>query len=217
MKNIAVFSCITGGYENPKEGQPFDKADFVLFTDDMSAETSWQKRQAVDLYKDPRRNARHHKLLPHLYLPEYNYHIWMDGCVRMKCDPQVLVDELGDADILTCTHPDRNTLAAEAIECISKKRDHPQTIADHLGRIVGDGFPDDIGLAETRMMIRRNNKAVRKFNREWFYQLATGSLRDQMSFNYVVWKTGVKVKYMPAINRGNEWFENIPHQKTTYG
>jgi hypothetical protein len=217
MKSTVVFTCVTGGYELPKEGQPFNEADFVLFTDDMSLETSWQKRQAVDLYKDPRRVARHHKLLPHLYLPEYEFHIWMDGCVCMLCPVAKLIEELGDNDILTFTHPDRKTLADEAIECIQKKRDNPQIIADHLGRIVSDGFPDNIGLAETRVLIRKNNKEVRKFNREWFYQLATGSLRDQMSFNYVVWKTGVKVKYMPAINRGNEWFENIPHVKTTYG
>lgn len=218
MKRVAVYSCITGGYDSPRENQPFFEADFTLFTDNPPEESKWTIRPATNLFQDSRRNARYHKLLSHLFFPEYDYTIWIDGRIEILCKIDKLIEQLGDNDILTCYHPERKNAYDESVECARRILDDPETVSDHMARMRADGFPDQSGLAETKIVVRRNNDAVTRFNREWFYQLMTGSLRDQLSFNYAVWKTGVKVVYMNPLTAGNTDFAQIKHLgKREYG
>ena len=51
-----------------------------------------------------------------------------------------------------------------------------------------EGFPKHFGLNETNVIIRRKNESVRKVMDLWEDFLRKYSHRDQMSFNYVLWK-----------------------------
>jgi hypothetical protein len=210
MKKIAVYTCITGDYESKLDQQNYEGADFYFYTDkELTEQEHWIERSATTLFTDPRRNARYHKLLSHEMFPEYDFTIWLDGSVVLKTPAQTLIDELGDADILTSFHPIRKTVREEAEECKRLHLDIPGKIETHVQKMLDDWFLDDFGLAETKVVVRRNNDEVKKFNKIWFYSLVTGSLRDQLTFPYVVWKTGIKVKYMPPISQQPERFEFI--------
>jgi hypothetical protein len=217
MNNIAVYSCITGGYEEIKNDHVWDGADFYFFTDKPVEGENWNFRKATTLFSDPRRNARYHKILSHLMFPEYEYTVWIDGAVTLKVPVQYLIDRMGKMDLLTFKHPDRKTVREEAEECIRLKRDYPDIINSTIKRLTDENFNiDKPKLAETRVVVRKNNEKVKEFNEEWFYRLTTGSLRDQLTFNFAAWKTGLHVRYMPAISRGNTWFEKGYHERDAY-
>jgi len=210
MNKICVYSCITNEYELRLNEQNFENADFYFFTDkEATATKPWREKKAVNLFTDPRRNARYHKLLSHEMFPEYDYSIWIDGSVVLKINPQDLVKEMGNADILTSYHPLRTKVVDEAEECKRLFLDIPSVIDTHVQKMFADGFKDNAGLAETKVVVRKNTPLVNEFNMIWFYTLVTGSLRDQLTFPYAVWTTGVKVKYMAPITLQPDKFSYI--------
>ena len=46
------------------------------------------------------------------------------------------------------------------------------------------GYPENNGLCETGIIIRKNTEQVRTFNEDWYVMITLYSLRDQVSFNY---------------------------------
>jgi len=207
---IAVYTCIVGDYDSRLNNQNFEGADYFFFTDgEATGRDPWYEKKATTLFSDPRRNARYHKLLSHEMFPEYDFTIWIDGSVVLKISPKELVEEMGDADILTSYHPNRKTVFDEAEECKRLFLDIPSVIDVHVKKMLDNGFRDDVGLAETKVVVRRNVPSVKKFNSTWFHELVTGSLRDQVSFPYVAWLTEPKIKYMPPITLQPDKFDYI--------
>jgi hypothetical protein len=214
--SIAVYTCITGNYEKVQTNQVFDGADFFLFTSSNYQDSNWKCFGATKMFANPRRNARYHKLLPHVFFPSYDYHIWIDGSVEVKVPVSYMIDRLNsnNSDILTFKHPVRICPYEEAKECIRLKLDDEKTIEYHVNRLKSDNYPENNGLAETKVVIRKNTRNVERFNTTWFCELMTGTLRDQISFNYAAWKTGVKVSYMePIVNGESEWFTYHKHKR----
>ena len=55
-----------------------------------------------------RRNAKIYKILPHLFLPDYDVYVWVDSNHILIKDPKVMCDHLGDHDIMVFKHLERN-------------------------------------------------------------------------------------------------------------
>jgi len=215
MKTIAVYSCITGEYEKPKGNQNFEGADFYLFIDQDNLLTKWHKKKAANLFTDPRRNARYHKLLSHEMFPEYDFTVWIDGSIILKIPADKLVEEMGNADVLVLKHPARNCAYQEAVECLRLCLDFPANLHGAIAFLRSEQYPEENGLAETKIIVRRNNETVKKMNELWFYKVTTGTLRDQVSFNYAAWKTNAKIKYMPPWTE-NPWINYVDHNRIPY-
>ena len=47
---------------------------------------------------------------------------------------------------------------------------------------------NDNQLFETGILMRRNCDSIKRLNELWWKELDTGSVRDQLSFPYVLWK-----------------------------
>jgi len=218
IANIALYSCITNSYEAPKTLEHVEGIDCFLFTDQPHAKipAPWHPLTASSVFADPRRNARFHKICAPLLFTPYDITIWIDGSVVLLAPPSVFLGALGDADVLTFTHPDRDCVYAEAAECTRLNLDYPSTMLSHINRLHAQGFPEHGGLAETKVVACRNTLRTQSFLQAWFTLLSMGSLRDQLSFPEAVQQTGVKVSYMPAISRGNPWFRAVKHVRTQY-
>jgi hypothetical protein len=217
---IVVYTVITGDYEKPKEMEIEDDVDFVLFTDDSGEEIrrTWRVWPVTDLYKNPQRNARHHKTVPHEYFPKYDVWVWLDGSMRLLTPITGLVKQYlaggCGADLVAFRHPDRKCVYEEADECIRLDLDHPDVVWEQMERYRAHGYPMDNGLAETKCVMRRNTAEVVAFNRMWQYEIVNGSTRDQLSFNYVAWRLGIEIGYMPAALYRQEprGFEYVKHR-----
>ena len=171
MVNILLYTAITGNFDKPR-------TDIKVIN--------------TELFKDPRRSARQHKCLtPDFW--QYNYSIWVDGNTSLKVDPQVLIDELGDADILVYKHW-RDCIYDEAA-VLTKAGHNKDIINNQMNKYILEGYPKHNGLACTTYIIRKHNLKVEEFNNMWWSEICRGSERDQLSFNYVAWRTGINIKY----------------------
>jgi hypothetical protein len=112
----------------------------------------------------------------------------MDGNQQLNEDPHKLINTYlsGSTSFATYKHPDRSTLQEELDACIRMKKDHPAVMRTQLARYLHKGYPDDGGLLETTVVLRRNCSTVMSIDADWWIEIANGSLRDQLSLPYVL-------------------------------
>lgn len=194
MKRLAVYTAIFGAKDCFKEPASGD-FDFVLFTDAPPPSTRViVKRYPLLVSHDPIRSARMVKALSHDFLPEYEYTVWVDGSFAVLADVAPLVEQvLKDADLAVHPHPDRDCAYAEAKTVLEYRLDDPDIVASQMAAYRAAGYPDRHGLVATGILFRRNKSPlVASFNEEWWREIVRHSRRDQLSFNYVAWKTGLR-------------------------
>src|SRR5262249_29419090 len=75
-------------------------------------------------------------------------------------------------------------------ECRKLRLDDPARIAAHMQRYRDNGYPVQNGLYTTRIIARWHDRMnVRKMCEVWWKEYLKGSRRDQLSFNYSIWKS----------------------------
>lgn len=201
--SVVVYMAIIGGYDQlilPDE--LVYEWDYVLFTEaELSGLSPFEVRRPVFTDSDTVRTARYHKLNPHLVLKEYAYTIWIDGNVLVKSNSfRELIEEeieLG-TDILMRKHPDRTCTYDEIFKCRELLKDDFGVMSRQLKKYESEGFPKNIGLYETNVILRSNQSIlVKHFNECWWDELSKGSRRDQLSCVYALNKIGLTPELFP--------------------
>ncbi len=199
-EKIAVYTAIIGDYDDLNDPLcvETDLCDYYCFTDNGRLHSDLWKIVPLDyetypqLEKlDPVRKARYIKTHPQLFLKDYRHSIWMDANLQIcKSVPDFVELFLEDAQILTFVHPERNCIYREAEECIAMKKDDESLINRQIERYRKEGYPENNGLVMTNVLYRRHSDAVKAFDDLWWNEIENESRRDQLSFNYVAWKSG---------------------------
>lgn len=218
MTRIVVYTAITDSKDVLREDQVTEGAEFVAFLDPVAPSSVWQTRPACRLFTDPRRNARIHKILAHQYFPTADYSLWMDGPAALQVPVQTLIDEfLWDADICLFEHPERDCVYQEADVCGAWRLDDPGVLCVQAEHYQSQSYPAHGGLYETGLLLRRHTREVEAFNNAWWSELCRHSKRDQISFPYVLAKSGVRVATFPGTIKtkngrpGNPYFDYAEH------
>ena len=198
-KDIVVYTAITGGYDDLKESQAKDGIRFVAFTDRPFKSETWEWQQCHTDFPDANRNAKIHKILPHLYFPDAKYTLWIDGSILLKVPIDLIIESyMKDFDLLVHEHPVRKCAYQEAQTCIEKALDDTNVIRAQVHRYKQDYYPPNNGLVEAGVLLRRHNDMTRTFNETWWEEITNGSKRDQISFNYAANKTGLNFGFFPG-------------------
>jgi hypothetical protein len=218
MSKIVVYTAIGGKYDTLKEPPRglLKEADLVAFCDHTPPPTLWQVRKLCNEFSDPCRNAKLPKIVPHIFFPEAAYSLWVDASVKIERPFPIKqwIDEfLAEHDWATFKHPLRQCIYEEAEACIQQAKDDPDVIRRQMASYRAENYPPNNGLVELTIILRRHTEAVRQLNEAWFREIRKNSRRDQLSFNYVAHKTGLKVGYIPeSFRRGRDrWFHVQPH------
>jgi hypothetical protein len=219
MDGLVVFTAITGKFNNvlrePLWREGVRPVHFVCFSDFLAAAPApWHLLPPVWEHENPRRTARWHKVMVHELFPDAEYWLWADGNQQLAADPWSLVDQFlpEGTDIATYKHPLRKCVHEELNACVKLKKDKPQLMRAQVTSYQQEGYPKNNGMCETTVMLRRNTEAVREFNEVWWRQIRDGSLRDQLSFNYAVWKTGLKYGHLPGRRDKPKHFKYYAHR-----
>lgn len=225
--NILIYTSITNNHDNLKLQPTFkeDKDVSIQYTAYLDKETTvlavksdavvqWGIRNAVDKFKDPKRNCQVHKVLSHLYTFDFEYSIWIDGSVLLKAPITKLIEDniMGSADIALLKHSERDCIYQEAKDCIEFKLDSPEVIDEQMNKYTQTGFPENFGLSETPAIIRRNTRNVMAFNNLWWAILTRYSKRDQLSFDFVRWTLAMPVNYIEGNIHDNKYFSIAKHE-----
>jgi hypothetical protein len=163
------------------------------------------------MFDDPTRDAKIYKVLPHLYFPEAACTLWMDGKMEIAAPVDRLMDYMGDADIVAFNHPLRCCLYQEACQCIHRKLDDREIIYRQVQRYTCEGFPENWGLVDCAVLLRRHSARMTRFSEMWWEEISRGSRRDQLSFMYCIWKCGLKVRLFPAFTHNSSIFNMHSH------
>lgn len=224
MKNVVVYSCVTGHYDNVDNTllASLPKLDcdasFVLFSDTASRiemKNSWQILPLHFKHKlCQRRTARWHKVNSHALFPYADITVWIDGSQKFK--PIRLFADLIEPnlqhDIATFKHPIRNCVYQELKACIKYRKDNEILMQQQVEKYRTEGYPPHNGMVETACVLRRNTSEVAVFNKAWWSELDKHSFRDQLSFNYVARKTDIAYSTITGHRESSPYFEFISHK-----
>lgn len=167
------------------------------------------------LFLDERRTARQYKILSHQYINK-DYSLWIDGNIDLKIPeaellPMLIEKYLKDTDIATMIHPTRDCVYQEAETCKELKLDLPEVIDEQMKKYREEGYPEHNGMVASTFILRRHTPKIKALNNYWWSELCRHSKRDQLSFNYVCWKLGIKYNLFDGQWQDNPYFKYNKH------
>lgn len=193
---VVIYTAISGDYDRLLNYKYISQDfDYICFTNDKIDNPGiWEIRKLEYEKSDQIRNARYCKLFPNLLLPKYEHSIWIDANIDILDDvlektiyKLILQDNL----IAMNVHYNRNCIYQEAEECIRVKKDTSETISKQVSFLRKENYPENHGLFETNIIFRKHKDTkIIKLMEHWWHMICTFSYRDQLSFNYVLWKNG---------------------------
>ena len=232
--NKVIYTAIYGKYDTLKEISVPDGWDCICYTDDSKCGKDskvWEIRvikeplEEKDVVRERSVRAlqtlgsRKMKLLPHRYLEDYEYSVWIDASIALRND---IIKELAGRNIEefpdfgVWQHPDRNCIYAEAKACISMGKDCADIINNQMASYRNHGCPEKLGLTHNGVLMRRHMKEdLISFSEQWWSELVNWSFRDQLSFSYVKnINKGIDVEFLiRPKSEFKKYFSSARHRK----
>ncbi len=191
MREFVVYTVLTGDHSQLNNPFPEGCGDYkkICFTDDTCINANgWTLVKLEKRYLDPMRESRRPKLLPHLFLPEFEWSLYLDNTVRLSRDPFGIYEKykyLG-SNFFCFYHPNRTCLYEEAEKIIQWGIDDEYIVRKQINYYSGLGYPKKNGLIAGGFLFRRHNaNDVIRHAELWYEQVLRFSWRDQLSFNFV--------------------------------
>jgi len=195
MKRV-IYTVIIGGYDQIIEPPAFPDWDYICFTDRKRPSlraafglSKWQSRTFDSEGLDAFRLSRLPKILPHRYLQDYDYSVYIDGNAKLLADPSGPLESMGWPDFAVSEHPYRDTVLEEIQECMRQNKAPLERLEAQREAYLADNIPEGLPLWENNLLLRRH-KAPQLVDlmEAWWVQMNTFSHRDQLSLPYVAWK-----------------------------
>lgn len=219
-KRCVVYTAVTGTYDEPIiPSYVNDDFDYICFTDNPFLKSDfWQIRQLESEDLDSVRSARMYKILPHKYLSDYDYSLWIDTNIEITGDIADYINKYSTNKKLLCiTHELRDCIYDEADACISMKKDSEDTIIRQKMAYKDESYPHHNGLIASGVLFRNHHDGdVIRVMEDWFTQVCNHSYRDQLSFNYACWKNNYEYEESPIYYEKSVYFQRHDHLNEGY-
>ncbi|ASS96791.1 glycosyltransferase domain-containing protein [Peribacillus simplex] len=219
-QKIVVYTAISNNYDSLRLPITESKdIDFICFTDnDHLKSDKWKIIKIEDQNLDPVRLAKKVKVLPHLFLSEYDFSFWVDANFLITHDLNELFNTYLNKEQIACfQHPYRNCIYEEAEACKDLKRDKKSIIEKQMSKYQSLKYPEKNGLISSGGILRQHNDPkIIKLSEDWWKEIVQFSIRDQLSFNYAAWKNKIQYTVINESIENNKYFKIKGHQKTYY-
>jgi hypothetical protein len=197
---LVVYTCITGGYE---ELRPVESREagvrYVCLTDGVVGEPRGWEIRVLDLgFRDPVLSNRFAKMHPHLYFPEHERSVYVDGTFTVRQGVRAIAERaLSTNDFALYQHPFRDCVRAEGSACALAGHAWLWAFVRQLRAYAHEGLPAPSGLYECNILFRRHNSPeVVSLMEKWWIAFLHGVRRDQLSLPYLLWKSGTSVQQL---------------------
>lgn len=222
-EKTAVYTAIFGDYDSLKQPLVVDtQCDYYCISDvkpDNLGVFQWIDAKSIlphDLKGNKLKN-RYCKFLPHLLFKQHNYSIYLDGSILIKDRLWHILRKLGDIGIGVYGHPDCADTYEEVLRLceITGNFFDLELIAKQLKEYNMEGFPYGLGFTENSVLVRNHgNIYCKKIMEMWWNEFLRFPTRDQLSFIYVLWKSGYRLEDITVL--GSTWrniqeFEYLGH------
>ncbi len=214
MKRHALYTAIVGDYDVLLQPTVVDdRFDYILFSDSITEPRVgvWQVRNIPFHCDNLVKKARWVKCHPSELLPEYSSSLWIDASIQIvSSDIYHIYNKLEQsAEIIsTIKHPERHCAYEEMLAVVSRGYERERIVlrwGQHLRR---ERYPRNNGLTETGMIYRKHCQTIDDIDHLWWQCIKQYSQRDQLSFDYCLWKHSIE--YKPLFpNNETVWNSNI--------
>lgn len=194
-EKLVVYTAIFGNYDHLLEPEyKEDDVDYICFTDNIElSSNTWKIVLMERKFDDPVRCAKEFKILPHLFLKDYNNSAWVDGDTKVLGNIRDYYQEQsGSTGISFSLHPDRNCIYEEAEICMFLNKDKNDIIIEQVKKYKEKGYPLNYGLIVGHVIFRKHYfPDIIRLMEKWWSEIQQGSRRDQLSFNYASWQEDI--------------------------
>jgi len=195
MKVAVLTSSFGGSQKIHTPNHRYEDVDYYAYVDRKHECHGWKQIISPSFSLDEkyrgRRDAKIYKILPHLFLPDYDYWIWADPTHEAVIDPKDICSKLGSYDIGLFTHVHRDCAYDEAHEVNKLGYDDPDLLERQLEYYSSCEFPKNYGLYELPVFVRKNTPQIHKLNLKWWELICRYSSRDQISLPFILWQMGL--------------------------
>ena len=194
---MICYTAIFGKYDNLKTPTVVTEGwKYVCFTNNKELKSDfWDIRYIENKNLSNVKAARCIKIRFFDYVKD-DLSIWCDASTQINVDLNEFVKVYHRGNFTTTQHPVRNCVYQEAYACMKLNKDNNEVIHKQMLGYFNEKMPQHFGMIQSGLMIRNRDKEVIAFCTEWFKEVKKHSCRDQLSFNYVLWKTKLIKPYL---------------------
>ena len=210
---IVVYTSVFGNYDKILEPIYKNPAiDYIAITDQALPKNSvWKKLDMSNYIEfkdlDAYHKAKFCKMFPHKLFPNYDFSIWVDGNVQIVADIFPLVLKTNENFMATYKNPLHDDIYTEGRFCVYCDAVSLSAVKKQLSAYKRDGFRRHFGMREFSIIVRaHNNEMCKKLMEQWWEQVNTYTMRDQLSFPYVLWKNHLDINTVQLL--GENWRHN---------
>lgn len=216
-ERMVIYTAIAGDYDNLREPSYVDPyCDYICYTDNYNLKSKiWEIRPLPDWNGDFNRSAKQVKILPHKFLPEYQWSIWVDGAFEIQGNLRALLNTYAlNSYFLSFMHYRRNSVYKEAEILAKAGFDDKNLIAKQIIKYKAEGYPDCNELIAGGVLFRKHQEdAVFRLMEAWWNEIEEYSRRDQISFNYCAWKKRMIFDMIDENIYENKYLKSFPHNR----
>ncbi len=195
MKKV-IYNAIIGDYDELHKPTVITPGwDYICFTNNPKLKSKyWKIRVIKDLFKvGNQKFSRSFWVLNHHYVNEYDLSITTGGQIWPCCNLDEFVSEFlpcdENVDMAMHDRGIRKGIYDEASACKRKGKADKKIIDKQMKFYRKEGLPEDTGIFSTGIIIRKHHRSnVEEHCEKWWEQIKMWTHRDQLSFNYVLWK-----------------------------
>lgn len=214
---IAIYTCITGGYDKLCSPIVIDpRFEYFYFSDSSSdLVPPWIFKQIDISNLNQKDKNRYIKMHPQEFFQDYDVTVYIDGSIKLIGDiyPLILRALSSSEDIFMYQHPHRNCIFTEALACSNYSHDWIWTIASQMRRYAAEGYPVNKGLFEAGVIIRKNSLKSNSLMSMWWREYLAGVKRDQISLPVCAWRLGFELGSLGESDPrfGHRYFKFVDH------
>lgn len=210
---MTIYTAIFGDYDILKEPTYVTGGwKYVCYTNNKNLTSDvWEIRYIKNKNLSDKMAARCIKIRFFDYIKD-DLVVWCDASMQINCDLNEFIKQKHMGDFTLMMHPVRKCTYEEGLACISLGKDNYVNVDEQMAFYKSKGFPPNQGMVQTGLMVRNNNKNVKQFCKMWYEQVDRFSHRDQLSFNYVVWKTNLIKPFLISSMILNNAFKLYKHK-----
>ena len=220
MIELAIYTVLTGDKEplgNPTAHLESTETDlrlsFICFTDNPGLKSNiWRCQELNTNALPPEKSSRRPKALPHVYLPNYQYSLYIDNICELKRLPN-------SNDLNVCNksnylyrlfkHNTRTSIVEECLAIAALGYDTSENLIRQLEsykKVIQLNAVTPLSTC-TVLLREHSNSNVIQHGIMWWEHILNYSKRDQMSFDFCRLATGLKIDYF----EGSKFENNLIH------
>lgn len=198
-EKFCVYTVITGGYDKLLPIPHDEKCDFICFSDQTIPDTKgWKVIKINNKKLDAISLSRHIKIMPHQYLDNYDFSLYIDGNIQIISNLSLLLSTIHeDTPIAIFKHLFRQNIYDEGEACIQQGKVAKVVMEKQLQKYKDDKTFIQNDMYEANVLFRHHKDPnTIKLMEYWWNEFVNHSKRDQISLPYAIAKTGVTPKLL---------------------